>query len=169
MDGGAWCRLLSMGSQRVGHNWETSLPLSWRRLLCSIMSPEGRACPGHRVVVCSRIYGVLGRSSEQPVLWKVLGASHVGKKSAQSETGHPHPSCSQQIKVYFTVPTLGCSEPTRWTISHLTVATGISWQRAQVLVIHEQEITHRTHLYTVDETLESLNCSNFFFFLMYLF
>ena len=28
MDGGAWCRLLSMGSQRVGHNWATSLSLS---------------------------------------------------------------------------------------------------------------------------------------------
>ena len=141
----------------------------WRRLLYCIMSPEGRACPGHRVAVGSRIHGVLGRSSEQPVLWKVLGASHIGKKSAQSETGHPHPSCSQQIKVCFTVPTLGCSEPTRWAISHLTVATGISWQRAQVPVIHEQELTHRTHLYTVDETLEWLNCSNFFFFLMYLF
>ena len=25
MDGGAWCRLLSMGSQRVGHNWAISL------------------------------------------------------------------------------------------------------------------------------------------------
>ena len=25
MDGGAWCRLLSMGSQRVGHDWEISL------------------------------------------------------------------------------------------------------------------------------------------------
>ena len=25
MDGGAWCRLLSMGSQRVGHDWATSL------------------------------------------------------------------------------------------------------------------------------------------------
>ena len=25
MDGGAWCRLLSMGSQKVGHNWVTSL------------------------------------------------------------------------------------------------------------------------------------------------
>ena len=24
MDGGAWCRLLSMGSQRVGHDWATS-------------------------------------------------------------------------------------------------------------------------------------------------
>ena len=23
MDGGAWCRLLSMGSQRVGHDWAT--------------------------------------------------------------------------------------------------------------------------------------------------
>ena len=28
MDGGAWCRLLSMGSQRVGHYWATSLSLS---------------------------------------------------------------------------------------------------------------------------------------------
>ena len=28
MDGGAWCRLLSMGLQRVGHDWATSL-LSW--------------------------------------------------------------------------------------------------------------------------------------------
>ena len=28
MDGRAWCRLLSMGSQRVGHDWETSLSLS---------------------------------------------------------------------------------------------------------------------------------------------
>ena len=25
MDGGAWCRLLSMGSQTVGHDWATSL------------------------------------------------------------------------------------------------------------------------------------------------
>ena len=25
MDGGAWCRLQSMGSQRVGHDWATSL------------------------------------------------------------------------------------------------------------------------------------------------
>ena len=25
MDGGAWCRLLSMGSQRVGHDWTTAL------------------------------------------------------------------------------------------------------------------------------------------------
>ena len=25
MDGGAWCRPLSMGSQRVGHDWATSL------------------------------------------------------------------------------------------------------------------------------------------------
>ena len=32
MDGGAWCRLLSMGSQRVRHDWATSLSLlsaSW--------------------------------------------------------------------------------------------------------------------------------------------
>ena len=28
MDGGAWCRLLSMGSQRVGHYWATSLHFS---------------------------------------------------------------------------------------------------------------------------------------------
>ena len=28
MDGGAWCRLLSMGSQGVGHDWATSLSLS---------------------------------------------------------------------------------------------------------------------------------------------
>ena len=28
MNGGDWCRLLSMGSQRVGHNWATSLSLS---------------------------------------------------------------------------------------------------------------------------------------------
>ena len=27
MNGGAWCRLLSMGSQRVGHDWATSLSL----------------------------------------------------------------------------------------------------------------------------------------------
>ena len=27
MDGGAWCRLLSMGSQRVGHDRATSLSL----------------------------------------------------------------------------------------------------------------------------------------------
>ena len=27
MDGGAWCRLLSMGLQRVGHDWATSLSL----------------------------------------------------------------------------------------------------------------------------------------------
>ena len=30
MDRGAWCRLLSMGSQRVGHDWATSLSLSFR-------------------------------------------------------------------------------------------------------------------------------------------
>ena len=30
MDRGAWCRLLSMGSQRVGHDWATSLhSLHW--------------------------------------------------------------------------------------------------------------------------------------------
>ena len=30
MDGGAWCRLLSMGSQRVGRDWATSLHfISW--------------------------------------------------------------------------------------------------------------------------------------------
>ena len=28
VDRRAWCRLLYMGSQRVGHNWETSLSLS---------------------------------------------------------------------------------------------------------------------------------------------
>ena len=28
MDGEAWCRLQSMGLQRVGHNWATSLSLS---------------------------------------------------------------------------------------------------------------------------------------------
>ena len=28
VDGGAWCRLLSMGLQRVGHDWATSLSLS---------------------------------------------------------------------------------------------------------------------------------------------
>ena len=28
MDGGAWCRLLSMGSQRVGHDRATSLPFT---------------------------------------------------------------------------------------------------------------------------------------------
>ena len=28
MDGGAWCRQLSMGSQRVRHDWTTSLSLS---------------------------------------------------------------------------------------------------------------------------------------------
>ena len=28
MGGGAWCRLLSMGPQRVGHDWETSSPES---------------------------------------------------------------------------------------------------------------------------------------------
>ena len=27
MDGGAWCRLLSMGSQRFGHDWAASLSL----------------------------------------------------------------------------------------------------------------------------------------------
>ena len=31
MDGGAWCRLLSMGSQRVGHNWATSLHFILKR------------------------------------------------------------------------------------------------------------------------------------------
>ena len=30
MDGGAWCRLLSMGLQRVGHNWATSL--TWEEI-----------------------------------------------------------------------------------------------------------------------------------------
>lgn len=97
-----------------------------------------RACmSGHRVAVCSRIHGVLGRSSEQPVLWKVLGTSHIGKKSAQSEIGHPHPSCSQQVKVCFTVPTLGCSEPTRWAIPFnsghryfLAESSGPSYTRA---------------------------------------
>ena len=32
MDGGAWCRLLSMGSQRVGHDWATSLTCLLRNL-----------------------------------------------------------------------------------------------------------------------------------------
>ena len=31
MDGGAWCRPLSMGSQRIGYNWATSLYL-WRSI-----------------------------------------------------------------------------------------------------------------------------------------
>lgn len=60
--------------------WKSSLKLWWfgwdipgcleeTALLYHI---SRRACmSGHRVVVCSRIYGVLGRSSEQPVLWKV--------------------------------------------------------------------------------------------------
>ena len=29
MDGGAWCRPLFMGSQRVGHDWATSLHFVW--------------------------------------------------------------------------------------------------------------------------------------------
>ena len=29
VDGGAWCRLLSMGSQRVGHDWAISLHFSF--------------------------------------------------------------------------------------------------------------------------------------------
>ena len=34
MDGGAWCRLLSVGPQRVGHDWATSLSRrrGWRRM-----------------------------------------------------------------------------------------------------------------------------------------
>ena len=37
MDGGAWCRLLSMGSQRVRHNWATSLSFTLlleRKVIC---------------------------------------------------------------------------------------------------------------------------------------
>ena len=34
MDGGAWCRLLSMGSQRVGHDWTTSLHLLFIGFFC---------------------------------------------------------------------------------------------------------------------------------------
>ena len=37
MDGGAWCRLLSMGSQRVGHDWATSLSLSLPRLVTAFL------------------------------------------------------------------------------------------------------------------------------------
>ena len=36
MDGGAWCRLLSMGSQRVGYDWATSL--SFFLVLCWFFS-----------------------------------------------------------------------------------------------------------------------------------
>ena len=32
MDGGAWCRLLSMGFRRVGHDWVTSFSLSFFQL-----------------------------------------------------------------------------------------------------------------------------------------
>ena len=43
-DGGAWCRLLSMGSQRVGHDWTTSLSLSpsWVSSPASHSIPLGR-------------------------------------------------------------------------------------------------------------------------------
>lgn len=44
------------------------------------------------------------------------------------------------------------------------VATDISWQSAQVRVIYEHEIRHRTHLYTSQRTLKFLNCSNLSFF-----
>ena len=35
MDGGAWCRLLSMGLQRVGHDWGISLHFKWKEIPCS--------------------------------------------------------------------------------------------------------------------------------------
>ena len=35
MDGGAWCRLLSMGSQRVRHDWATSLSFFLSCFRCS--------------------------------------------------------------------------------------------------------------------------------------
>ena len=38
MDGGAWCRLLSMVSQRVGHDWVTSLSLNVYRFFFSILN-----------------------------------------------------------------------------------------------------------------------------------
>ena len=37
MDGGAWCRLLSMGLQRVGHKWVTSLLLSLSRSIIAFL------------------------------------------------------------------------------------------------------------------------------------
>ena len=44
MDGGAWCRLLSMGSQRVGHDWVASLSLSGqnKRVLCILSGKEAK-------------------------------------------------------------------------------------------------------------------------------
>ena len=44
MEGTAWCRLLSVGSQRVGHDWATSLSLSLLPL--SSISPSMVSRPG---------------------------------------------------------------------------------------------------------------------------
>ena len=40
MEGGAWCRLLSVGSQRVGHNWATSLSLWGIKILHASLPPN---------------------------------------------------------------------------------------------------------------------------------
>ena len=37
MDRGAWCRLLTMGSQRVGHDWATSLQYLIERVMVSAL------------------------------------------------------------------------------------------------------------------------------------
>ena len=48
MDGGAWCRLLSMGSQRVGHDWATSHEdfLFPGLQECKEKTPVLNKCPG---------------------------------------------------------------------------------------------------------------------------
>ena len=46
MDGGAWCRLLPMGSQRFRHDWVTSLSLSFTHCagLCQCKGPIHYRC-----------------------------------------------------------------------------------------------------------------------------
>ena len=51
MDRGAWCRLLSMGSQRVGHDWATSLSL-FSHLLCWECPPLFRLHPSTLLQPC---------------------------------------------------------------------------------------------------------------------
>ena len=54
VDGGAWFRLLSMGSQRVGHNWVTSLSFFHftleKRVIWSPLTPFicGGSAPGRK-------------------------------------------------------------------------------------------------------------------------
>ena len=44
MDGGAWCRLLSMGSQRVGHDWATSILQSVAISFIQLLMCQSHGC-----------------------------------------------------------------------------------------------------------------------------